>query len=633
MNDKPAATGTGAKPRIKFNNRKNKLMKIQIASTRPRQAFAPALARISSALNTVTQPASRLRPEGLGRQHSRLRRLLALVVFGVGAFAVAFPHLVSAQTIFGPSGPDIQVNDPSLDLIQYPPGASYPFENATESEATVAADGQNIVVSYNSTAGLQVSKVDGNQYGGTIHFSHNYSSAYSVTHDGGVTWRSGFIPPSAGSIATYGDGVVRKDRAGNFYYATLGQPDNTDVASKAIGTVIISKSTNHGDTFGTAVTVAVDNGSDKEWIAIGPDPVVSSRDNIYLTWTSFQPNYNSATSSVSAFSMSTDGGLTWTPARKLFAYTDDGVLGGYVGSGSSPTVDKSNGRLYVPFVHGGHRAGLSGHAYLRVLASDDAGSSFAPLAFNVPGAPDPFVYPAFQPTNMLGDCGAEGGLRVVVKHGPDIGGGILGEAFGVPRYVECSRVYLQPSAVAEHGRVVIALNASTADAPEQLQILALYSTNGGTNWFPSFIAAPATAADPQHFHPALALAHNGHTLYLAYYVQQSDDKVRTELATFQLTDSGLQLLSRKALSSVAFDLRPCNIPSPFPPLKSEDTVNFDQHPVYAAGYNLGEYMGVGVDDNGNPMAAWGDNRNTWVSPPNGLHPGPHGKSDVFFVRP
>jgi hypothetical protein len=224
-----------------------------------------------------------------------------------------------------------------------------------------------------------------------------------------------------------------------------------------------------------------------------------------------------------------------------------------------------------------------------------------------------------------------------MKQGPDIGGGVLTEAYGVPRFVNCSRVRWQPATVAENSRVVIALSTSTSAQPAlaaaQTQIVGLYSTNGGASWFPPFLLAPATTNDPQHFEPAVALAHNGNTLYVGYYVQQSDEKVRTELATFQLTDAGLQFQRRQPLSLVAFDLRPCNIPSPFSPLKSEDTVNFDQHPNYAAGYNLGEYMGVAVDDNGNPMAAWGDNRNTWVSPPNGLYPGPHGKSDVFFVRP
>jgi hypothetical protein len=49
------------------------------------------------------------------------------------------------------------------------------------------------------------------------------------------------------------------------------------------------KSTDNGSTFGSA-TVVVDEGSDKDWLAIGPDPKDRDRDNIYVTWTSFQVN-------------------------------------------------------------------------------------------------------------------------------------------------------------------------------------------------------------------------------------------------------------------------------------------------------------------------------------------------------
>jgi hypothetical protein len=41
---------------------------------------------------------------------------------------------------------------------------------------------------------------------------------------------------------------------------------------------------------------------------------------------------------------------------------------------------------------------------------------------------------------------------------------------------------------------------------------------------------------------------------------------------------------------------------------------------------------LGSRAGGLPMAAWGGSRNTWVSPANGLYPGPHPKAEVFFVR-
>ena len=117
---------------------------------------------------------------------------------------------------------------------------------------------------------------------------------------------------------------------------------------------------------------------------------------------------------------------------------------------------------------------------------------------------------------------------------------------------------------------------------------------------------------------------------VGYYVQQSNEQVRTEMATLQLTGGGLQLPSYKPLSSVAFDLEPNNVPSLFPPLKAE-TMNFDW--LIKPGYSLGEYMGVATDAAGNPMASWGDSRNSWVSPADGYYPGIHPQTDVFFVKP
>jgi len=297
---------------------------------------------------------------------------------------------------------------------------------------------------------------------------------------------------------------------------------------------------------------------------------------------------------------------------------------------SNPTVDKSSGRLYVPFLH----IGDINPDFVRVLVSDDGGETFYPLAFNQPGAPNPFVYGHVR-AGIFADCGKGGGIRQVIKQGPDIGGGLYTELYGYPRYVHCSRIPGEPAAAVQNGRLVIVLDDSTSQIQglptDQSQILALYSSDGGNSWQPPFIVAPVTSNDPHHVLPAVALTSDAKTAYVGYYVQGSDEKVRTELATLKVANNALQLQGYKPLSSVSFDLEPNNIPSPFPPLKSEDTVNFDQN--VKAGYALGEYMGLTTDANGNPMAAWGDCRNTWVSPANGLYPGAHPKPDVFFVRP
>jgi hypothetical protein len=293
----------------------------------------------------------------------------------------------------------------------------------------------------------------------------------------------------------------------------------------------------------------------------------------------------------------------------------------------TPVVDQASGRLYISLL----QYGDGNPDYLRVLASGDGGNTFTPLAFNVPGAPNPSVYPFVRP-GILADCGLRGGTRLVIKQGPDIGGGWWGKKLGLPRYVHCTRIPSVPALAAQNGRLVIVLATSTngmrGDPASQAQVIALYSNDGGHSWFPPIAVATPDTADPQHFMPACALTPDGNTLYVGYYVQQSNEQVRTDLATLQVLDSGLQFQGRQGLSSVAFDLEPNNVPSPF---NTWDTINFDQ--IIKPGYALGEYMGVAVDANGTPIAAWGDSRNSWTSPANGLYPGTHPQTDVFFVRP
>ena len=508
-------------------------------------------------------------------------------------------------------GPSVQVNNPALDHITtFPPTqvVTRPFEFATQSETSIVSMGQDIVVGYNSSAGAIVEFFPG--FG--LFFTQLLFDGYSTSHDGGQTWVSGFVPPvSPDAPFTFGDPSLAADRNGNIYYASLG----TD-AQGIHNTLIVSKSSDLGNTFAPATVVVVDDGSDKEWIAIGPDPKTPSRDNIYITWTSFTD-----ISSELHLARSTDGGVTWTN-QTLFAPVDDGINSGFI-QFSNPVVDAGSGRLYVPFLHFSDVDADN----VRVLVSDDGGVTFRFLAFNIAGAVDAFAFPNVQP-GVINDCGSGGGFRNSLHQGAATTG-----RFGFPRYLLSTRLIEQPAAAADRGRFVFAINSSTSpffgDPSAGSVIRVVLSPDGGASW-----AAPATIAstsgDPQHVHPSLALGQNGNRVWVGYYVQQADEKLRTDLATFHIDGNKLRLDQITGLSNMTFDLTPSNITR-----TAATTSNFDR--TIVACYDIGEYMSVAARVRGGSstdgvVAAWGDNRNTWTGPPDSAAPYTHAQPDVFFGR-
>jgi hypothetical protein len=501
--------------------------------------------------------------------------------------------------------------DHGPDNVQTFPGTR-PFEESTQSETSVASVGRDVVVGYNSSAGEPIVRI-----GTGLFATHIFLSGFSTSHDGGRTWASGFVPPPVGSLLTFGDPSVGVDRRGNFYYAGLGG----DAVGNSV--IMVNKSTTRGSSWGPGVIAATDNGADKDWLAIGPDPFTPGRDNLYVTWTRF-----SATGSEAMLSRSIDGGATWT-TKSIFKPVGTAILSSQI-QFTNPVVDQSNGRLYVPLLHFTNiDADL-----VRVLVSDDGGGTFHFLAFNAPGAVDAFGYPVVTPGEFT-DCGANnGGLRNVLHQGPNLGGG----RFGLARYRFATRLITQPATAVFRGRLFIAINASTSpifgDPSSGSEIRLLASFDGGSHWAPALTVARSTARDPQHVHPAIALKDEGHGVTVGYYVQQHDTRLRTDVASISVDDGRLEVEERRHLSDATFDLTPSNNPLPIAG-NPFFTTNYDR--TIRACYNIGEYMSIqaarGGDDDGEEggtIGAWGDNRRTWIGPPTSIFPGPHAQADVFF---
>src|SRR5262249_39555721 len=140
--------------------------------------------------------------------------------------------------------------------------------------------------------------------------------------------------------------------------------------------------------------------------------------------------------------------------------------------------------------------------FIQVLASDDAGETFHFLKFNVAGAPNPTVLPVTQPGELT-ECGGVN-LPPTLHGTADPGPGL----FGLPRYINASRLTLQPAFAARNGVLYMAWNNSAGlvfGAPVNSNILFIRSDDGGNTWTAPALVNPVRAADEQHVLPSLAI--------------------------------------------------------------------------------------------------------------------------------
>jgi len=505
-------------------------------------------------------------------------------------------------------GGNVQVKIPSGDFVQIFPGFR-PFVRATQSEVSAAASGRHIVVTYNNSAGIHVSP---DPSGPGLIVDRVQLSGFAASSDGGQTWKNGFIPPSAGASETFGDPSVGVDRHGVFYFANLA-------ADSVHGTIQVNRSVDGGNTWSDGVVVQEDDGSDKEWLAVGPDPANKNRDNVYVTWTSFQ---NDGSCQL-RFGRSTDGAVTWS-ARTIYAPAADpdpthpqNCL-----TFSNHVVDQITGTLYVPFLHFSN----ADQDFIQMMISDDAGQTFRFATFNVAGAPDPTVMPVTQPGELT-ECGGTN-LRLTIHDALNAGPGL----FGLPRYVNASRMILQPALAARNGTLYLAWSNSTSQsfgAVPNSNILFVSSNDGGQTWSVPIQVNPSDG-DTARVLPSLAIDTDPNDVHITYYTQHSNATIDLNMANSH--DGGLSFpASRNArVTSMSMNLPPTNIPLSNAPAFA--ATNYDRQ--IAVCYALGEYQSV-TTANGTVYAGWGDTRNQITEPTNSLDPisgQTHAEEDVFFQK-
>ena len=262
-----------------------------------------------------------------------------------------------------------------------------------------------------------------------------------------------------------------------------------------------------------------------------------------------------------------------------------------------------------------------------MLISNDAGATFRFATFNIAGAPDATVVPVTQPGELT-ECGGTN-LRLTIHGSLNPGPGL----FGLPRYVNASRMTLQPAAAARNGVVYLAWSNSTIPvfgAGTGSNVLFIRSDDGGSTWSAPVVANPLVSGDRHHVLPSLAIDNDPNDVHISYYTQHGDDTVDLDLANSH--DSGATFPSDRMLrvTATSMDLPPTNIPLTNAPTFS--STNYDRQIQQC--YALGEYQSV-TTANGSVYVGWGDTRNSITEPVNVLNPisgQTHPQEDVFFQK-
>jgi hypothetical protein len=234
---------------------------------------------------------------------------------------------------------------PALAAVALTRVSTDPYTNAasqhrTEVEPDTFSFGSTIVSAF------QVGRVFG---GGAANIG------WARSDNGGATWTNGFLPGTttvaspAGPFSAISDPAVAFDaRHGVWLISSLG------IRSNGTNQVVTSRSTNGGLTWSNPVATSTTGDPDKNWIACDNTASSPFYGRCYTEWD------NTADGNRIKMQTSSDGGLSWGPARN----TGDNATG----LGGQPVV-RPNGTVLVPMDN-------ANQSQIRSFRSVDGGASW-----------------------------------------------------------------------------------------------------------------------------------------------------------------------------------------------------------------------------------------------------------------
>jgi hypothetical protein len=228
----------------------------------------------------------------------------------------------------------------SLTQVSDDPYTNSASQHRTEVEPDTFSFGSTIVSTF------QVGRIFG---GGSANIG------WARSGNGGATWTRGFLPGTtavaspAGSFSAISDPAVAFDARHTVWLIT-----SLGIRSNGTNQVVTSRSSNGGLTWSNPVATSTTGNPDKNWIACDNTTSSPFYGNCYTEWD------NTADGNRIKLQTSSNGGLTWGPARN----SGDNATG----IGGQPVV-RPNGTVLVPM-------NSANQSQVRSFRSVDGGASW-----------------------------------------------------------------------------------------------------------------------------------------------------------------------------------------------------------------------------------------------------------------